>query len=248
MTPWGAHDLRGKMRPGLLPVPIVWVPVRTKAARAAASSVPAGAERRKDERDQLSSDRSAVACIGKQRTKQKLPVRVALLPFVDLLGKPTPQTAAFTDLLLSRLIREDELLVKITVRKARNVLDRETALNLGKKQGASLLLIGRIDAADTRQSNNGLPLPTLGRVNSQSSKAEVAAEIDVISVSSGKTLETLRSVGKKTVRSNQTWINSRAGDIHMGGSGSPTSPVGQAMSECSDKLVRQLLQVSRKAP
>ena len=187
--------------------------------------------------------------VGGNAQNSTQPVRVALLPFVDLLGKPTPQTAAFTDLLLSRLIREDELLVKIAVpEKPGSVLDRETALNLGKKQGASLLLIGRIDAADTRQSNNGLPLPTLGRVNSQSSKAEVAVEVDVISVSSGKTLETLRSVGKKTVRSNQTWINSRAGVIHLGGSGSPTSPLGQAMSECSDKLVRQLLQVTRKAP
>ena len=179
----------------------------------------------------------------------KQPVRVALLPFVDLLGKPTPQSAAFTDLLLSRLIREDGLLVKIAVPdKLGGVLDRETALNLGKKQGASLLLIGRIDTADTRQSSNGLPLPTLGRVNSQSSKGEVAVEVDVVSVSSGKTLQTLRSVGKKTVRSNQTWINSRAGAIHLGGNGSPASPLGQAMSECSDKLARQIVETSLRTP
>ncbi|MCI0422882.1 MAG: hypothetical protein L0387_22025 [Acidobacteria bacterium] len=67
----------------------------------------------------------------------------------------------------------------------------------------------------------------------------------MISVASGKTL---RSVGKKTVRSNQTWINSRAGVIHLGGNGSPASPLGQAMSECANKLVRQILEVSRKAP
>ena len=182
-----------------------------------------------------------------QNSKQS--VRVALLPFVDLLGKPSPQAAVFTDLLLSRLVREDELLVKIAAPdKPGGVLDRETALSLGKKQGASLLLIGRIDAADTRQSNQGLPVPTMGRVNSQTSKAEVGVEVDVISVASGKTLRTLRSVGKKTVRSNQTWINSRAGVIHLGGNGSPASPLGQAMSECADKLVRQILEVSRKAP
>ena len=182
-----------------------------------------------------------------QNSKQS--VRVALLPFVDLLGKPSPQAGVFTDLFLSRLIREDELLVKIAAPdKPGGVLDRETALSLGKKQGASLLLIGRIDAADTRQSNQGLPVPTMGRVNSQTSKAEVGVEVDVISVASGKTLRTLRSVGKKTVRSNQTWINSRAGVIHLGGNGSPASPLGQAMSECADKLVRQILEVSRKAP
>ena len=182
-----------------------------------------------------------------QNSKQS--VRVALLPFVDLLGKPSTQAGVFTDLFLSRLVREDELLVKIAAPdKPGGVLDRETALSLGRKQGASLLLIGRIDAADTRQSNQGLPVPTMGRVNSQTSKAEVGVEVDVISVASGKTLRTLRSVGKKTVRSNQTWINSRAGVIHLGGNGSPASPLGQAMSECADKLVRQILEVSRKAP
>ena len=182
-----------------------------------------------------------------QNSKQS--VRVALLPFVDLLGKPSTQAGVFTDLFLSRLVREDELLVKIAAPdKPGGVLDRETALSLGRKQGASLLLIGRIDAADTRQSNQGLPVPTMGRVNSQTSKAEVGVEVDVISVASGKTLRTLRSVGKKTVRSNQTWINSRAGVIHLGGNGSPASPLGQAMSECADKLVRQILEVSRKSP
>jgi len=186
---------------------------------------------------------------GGNAQSSKQPVRVALLPFVDLLGRPTTQSAAFTDLLLSRLLREDELLVKIAAPdKPGAVLDRETALNLGKKQGASLLLVGRIDAADTRQSNSGLPLPTLGRVNSQPSKAEVVVDVTVIWVSSGKTLKTLRSVGKKTARFNQTWINSRAGAIHLGGSVSPTSPLGQAMSECSDKLARQVLEISRKAP
>ncbi len=95
-----------------------------------------------------------------QNSKQS--VRVALLPFVDLLGKPSTQAGVFTDLFLSRLVRGDELLVKIAAPdKPGGVLDRETALSLGKKQGASLLLIGRIDAADTRQSNQGLPVPTM---------------------------------------------------------------------------------------
>lgn len=186
---------------------------------------------------------------GGNAQNSKQPVRIALLPFVDLLGKPTPQTAAFTDLLLSRLIREDGLLVKIAVpEKPGGLPDRETALNLGRKQGASLLLIGRIGTADTRQSNSGLPVPTLGRVNSQAATAEVAVEVDVISVSSGKTLQTLRSVGKKTVRSNQTWINSRAGVIHLGGNGPPASPLGQAMSECADKLARQIVETSLRTP
>src|SRR5262245_52230441 len=187
--------------------------------------------------------------LGGNAQSSKQPVRVTLMPFVDLLGKPTPQTAAFTDLLLSRLMREEALLVKSAVpEKPGGVLDREAALNLGKKQGASLLLMGTIDSADTQLSDNGLPVPTLGRVNSQSATAEVVVQVDVISVSSGKTLGALRSNGKKTLRSIQTWINSRAGAIHLGGHGSPASPLGQAMSECSDKLVRQLLEISRKAP
>jgi hypothetical protein len=177
------------------------------------------------------------------------PVRVAMLSFVDFLGKPGPQTLAFTNLLLSRLAREDDLLVKMAVSDKPGVpLDRETALNLGKKQGASLLLVGRMEAADTRQSSHGLPVPALGRVNSHSATAEIAAAVDVISITSGKTLQTLRSVGKKTVRTNQTWINSRTGVIHLGGNGSPASPLGQAMSECADKLVRQLKDLSRRRP
>ena len=78
---------------------------------------------------------------------QGQPIRVAVLPFVDLLGKPGSQAATFTDLLLSRLAREDELLVKMAVPdKPGAVIDREIALNLGRKQGASLLLLGRIEA------------------------------------------------------------------------------------------------------
>jgi Curli production assembly/transport component CsgG len=180
---------------------------------------------------------------------QGQPIRVVVLPFVDLLGKPGSQAATFTDLLLSRLAREDELLVKIAVPdKPGAVIDREIALNLGRKQGARLLLLGRIEAVETRQSRNGLPVPELGRVNSHSATAKVAAEVDVISLSSGKTLETIRSVGKKTARANQTWINSRAGVIHLGGNGSPTSPLGQAMSQCADRLAQEIVHVARKAP
>jgi hypothetical protein len=87
---------------------------------------------------------------------QGQPIRVAVLPFVDLLGKPGSHAAAFTDLLLSRLAREDELLVKMAVPdKPGAVIDREAALNLGRKQGASLLLLGSIEAVETRQSRNG---------------------------------------------------------------------------------------------
>jgi hypothetical protein len=187
--------------------------------------------------------------VSSNAQNQGQPIRVVVLPFVDLLGKPGSQAAAFTDLLLSRLAREDELLVKMAVPdKPGAVLDREAALNLGRKQGASLLLLGRVEATETRQSRNGLPVPELGRVNSHSATAKVAAEVDVISVASGRTLETIRSVGKKTERANQTWINGRAGVIHLGGNGSPASPLGQAMSQCADRLAQQIVQAARKAP
>jgi hypothetical protein len=187
--------------------------------------------------------------VSSNAQQQGQPIRVAVLPFVDLLGKSGSQAAAFTHLVLSRLARKDELLVKMAVPDKPGIgIDRETALNLGRKQGAQLLLLGRVEAAETRQSRNGLPVPELGRVNSHSATAKVAAEVDVISLSSGRTLETIRSVGKKTLRAHQTWINSRAGVIHLGGNGSPASPLGQAMTQCADRLVQQIVQAARKAP
>jgi len=69
----------------------------------------------------------------------------------------------------------------------------------------------------------------------------VKVEMEIISVATGKTVERLRAEGKETLRSNQTWVNSRLGSINLGGSTPTHSPMGHAMDECAEKLAKRVL-------
>ena len=177
------------------------------------------------------------------------PIRMAVIPFEDILGNASPDATKFTQVLLSHLSREEKLAARVAKPdKPGTVLDRETALALAKKQDAVYLITGRVIDATTDQGNSGLPIPKLGRVNSNSVTSEVKVEMEIISVASGKTVERLRAEGKETLRSNQTWVNSRLGSINLGGSTPAHSPMGHAMNECAEKLVKRMLEIliSRK--
>lgn len=175
---------------------------------------------------------------------QREPTRVTVLPIENLSGNSNPNTTAFTGMLLSRLSREEKLFGQLAKPDNPTLsVGREVALSLAKKQGASLLLLGKITEATTRQGNSGLPIPPLGRVNSHSTTAEVKVEMEVATVATGMTLQLVQAEARKTVRSNQTWVNSRVGSIHISGNTPNTSPMGLAMNECADKLVRRLLEV-----
>jgi len=179
-------------------------------------------------------------CLMGNTQNKREPTRFAVLPFEDILGNGNTITLAFTQLMLSRLSREETLVARLAKPEKPVQVDRENAIGLGRKQNASLLLAGRIIDASTNQGSTGLPIPTLGRVNSQSVTAKIVAELEVISVATGKTLQVIRAEGKKTVRSNQTWVNSRLGGINLGGNPANASPMGQAMNECAETLVKRL--------
>lgn len=177
------------------------------------------------------------------------PIRMAVIPFEDILGTTSPDATKFTQVLLSHLSREEKLAARVAKPdKPATVLDRETALALAKKQDAVYLITGRVIDATTGQGNSGLPIPKLGRVNSNSVTSEVEVEAEIISVATGKTVERLWAEGKETLRSNQTWVNSRLGSINLGGSTPTHSPMGPAMNECAEKLVKRMLEIliSRK--
>ena len=189
-----------------------------------------------------------LAVQGNAQDKRE-PIRMAVIPFEDILGNASPDAAKFTQVLLSYLSREEKLAARIAKPdKPSTVLDRETALALAKKQDATYLITGRVIDATTGQGNSGLPIPKLGRVNSNSVTSEVKVEMEIISVATGKIVERLRAEGEKTLRSNQTWVNSPLGSINLGGSSPNHSPMGLAMSECAEKLVKRMLGIliSRK--
>ncbi len=189
-----------------------------------------------------------LAVEGNAQDKRE-PFRMAVIPFEDILGNASPDAMKFTQVLLSHLSREERLAAKIAKPdKPGTVLDRETVLALAKKHDAVYLITGRVIDATTGQGNSGLPIPRLGRVNSNSVTAEVKVEMETISVATGKTVERLRAEGEKTLRSNQTWVNSRLGSINVGGSTPTHSPMGSAMNECAEKLVKRVLDIliSRK--
>src|SRR5262245_23106272 len=85
----GTHDHRGKMRPGPFACAKAFgFRYRTEASQSGGLLCSyAGAERRKDENDQLSPDRSVVARIGWQRTKQQTAGSSRLTAVCGSLGK-----------------------------------------------------------------------------------------------------------------------------------------------------------------
>ena len=187
-----------------------------------------------------------LAVQGNAQDKRE-PIRMAVIPFEDILGNP--DATKFTQVLLSHLSREEKLAARVAKPdKPGTVLDRETALALAKKQDAVYLITGRVIDATTGQGNSGLPIPKLGRVNSNSVSSEVKVEMEIVSVATGRTVERIRAEGEKTLRSNQTWVNSRLGSINLGGSTPTHSPMGPAMNECAEKLVKRMLEIliSRK--
>ena len=185
-----------------------------------------------------------LAVEGNAQDKRE-PIRMAVIPFEDILGNATPDAMKFTQVLLSHLSREEKLAARVAKpdKPGTTVLDRETALALAKKQDAVYLITGRVIDATTGQGNSGLPIPKLGRVNSNSVTSEEKVEVEIISVASGKTVERLRAEGKETLRSNQTWVNSPLGSINLGGNPPNQSPLGHAMNECAEKLVKRMLEV-----
>ena len=107
-----------------------------------------------------------LAVVGNAQDKRE-PIRMAVIPFEDILGNASPDAMKFTQVLLSHLSREEKLAARVAKPdKPGTVLDRETALALAKKQDAVYLITGRVIEATTGQGNSGLPIPTLGRVNS----------------------------------------------------------------------------------
>ncbi|MCI0624911.1 MAG: hypothetical protein L0387_25265, partial [Acidobacteria bacterium] len=73
------------------------------------------------------------------------PIRMAVIPFEDVLGNASPDAMKFNQVLLSHLSREEKLAARVAKPdKPGTVLDRETVLALAKKHDALYLITGRV--------------------------------------------------------------------------------------------------------
>ena len=99
------------------------------------------------EKDQLSSDSHVLSCLMGNTQNKREPTRFAVLPFEDILGNGHTITLAFTQVMLSRLSREETLVARLAKPEKPVQGNRETAIGLKERkmlpcclQGASSML------------------------------------------------------------------------------------------------------------
>lgn len=174
-------------------------------------------------------------------------IKVGVLPFVDATGSGGAESGAVLGRLVqAEIIHSTELQGRVLNNPgiAPEDVDVEKATEIGQSRNVDVVLIGTVLEASSSHSNKGA---NTGRIfghsvgaNVQRAKATVVLQGDVIDVSSGKRIASLRVKGDNsdTKIGATAWTN--FGMISSDDNAWLESPLGKATQEAVAELVRKL--------
>jgi curli biogenesis system outer membrane secretion channel CsgG len=174
--------------------------------------------------------------------------KIGVLAFEDAANAGPELGEQVAKFIRSELLKNKKYIPKFIQYKAEEgestSIDFEKAVELGKKNGVDYVVIGTILEAEVTKGSAGVGNVTIMGQPVGSSLRSVTATItiqgDLISVSTGKLIDSYRATGSKTDRSVGADASTEWGTLNVGGEGSGNTPNAQALREAVEDLVKQM--------
>jgi hypothetical protein len=183
-------------------------------------------------------------------------IKVGVLPFVDATGTGGVEAGpALSRLVQAEIVHSTELLGRVmTLDSGRpEDVDVEKAAQLGKDAHVDLVLLGTVLEATSEQSSKSGWTPSIagqsvgGSV--QRAKGKVSLQGDLVEVTTGKRLASLRVKGEDSNTHVGANVYTGLGSIGNDSVGWLNSPVGKAMAKAVAELVKQMnIQAAKVQP
>jgi curli biogenesis system outer membrane secretion channel CsgG len=175
--------------------------------------------------------------------------KIGVLPFEDAANVGPELGEQVAKFIRSELLKHKKYVPKFIQYKVEEgestSIDFEKAVELGKKNGVDYVVIGTILEAEVTKSSAGVGNITIMGQPVGSSLRTVTATLtiqgDLISVSTGKLVESSRATGSKTDRSVGADVSTEWGTLNAGSEGSGNSPNAQALRDAVEDLVKQMI-------
>ena len=178
--------------------------------------------------------------------------KIGVLAFEDAANAGPELGEQVAKFIRSELLKNKKYIPKFIQYKAEEgestSIDFEKAVELGKKNGVDYVVIGTILEAEVTKGSAGVGNVTILGQSVGSSLRTVTATLtiqgDLISVETGKLVESYRATGSKTDRSVGADVSTEWGSVTAGGEGGgeggAKTPNAQALREAVEDLVKQL--------
>lgn len=183
-----------------------------------------------------------------QATPSK-PIKVGLLPFMDATASGNRDVGpAVSRTVQAEMVHSTNLLPRvITLERPSDVdsLDGEKAVELGKKNGVDVVVLGTVLEAKAEESNKGGWIPRVagqsGSINIRSIKARVTLQAEVYSVATGAKLNSLRITGNHSDNKFGGTAWTSLGSWSSGNYGVfLESPLGKALQQAIADMVKKI--------
>ena len=174
--------------------------------------------------------------------------KIGVLAFEDAANVGPQLGEQVAKFIRSELLKNKKYVPKFIQYKAEEgestSIDFEKAVELGKKNGVDYVMIGTILEAEATKSSAGVGNVNVFGQQLGSSLRTVSATItiqgDLISVSTGKLIDSYRATGSKTDRSVAADVSTEWGSLNTDGEASGNTPNVQALREAVEELVKQM--------
>jgi len=174
-------------------------------------------------------------------------LRVGVLPFVDATGTAGVDAGtALGRLVQAEIVHSTDLMGRVLSLEGTRPEDVDVpkAAELGKTGHVDLVLIGTVLEAKSESSTKGGWTPrVLGQsvgTNVHSTKASVMLQGDIVEVSTGKRLSSLRVKGEDSDTKVGTSVYTSLGSISSDSNAWLESPLGRAMQKAVVDLVKRI--------
>jgi curli biogenesis system outer membrane secretion channel CsgG len=173
--------------------------------------------------------------------------KIGVLPFEDASGVGAQFGENVAKFIRSEFLKNKTITPKFIQYKPvgddASTIDVDKAVELGKKNGVSFVVIGTILEAEASSSSSGVGgISVLGQSVGSSLRtvsATITIQGDLISVKDGTLIESFRSSGSKTDASVGADVSTKWGSLNSD-KASDNSPNAKALREAVEDLVEQM--------
>ena len=174
--------------------------------------------------------------------------KIGILPFEDAAGVGPQFGEQVAKFIRSEFLKNKQYTPKFIQYKPKEEestsVDLEKAMELGKKNGVDYVVIGTILEAEANSSSSGVGgISVLGQSLGSSLRtvtASVTIQGDLISVTTGKLIESFRRSGSKTDSSVGADVSTEWGSVNSDQDAGGNTPNAQALREAVEKLVEDM--------
>jgi curli biogenesis system outer membrane secretion channel CsgG len=174
--------------------------------------------------------------------------KIGILPFEDAAGVGPQFGEQVAKFIRSEFLKNKQFTPKFIQYKPKEEesasVDLDKAVELGKKNGVEYVVIGTILEAEANSSSSGVGgVSVLGQSLGSSLRsvtASVTIQGDLISVTTGKLIESFRTDGNKTDNSVGADVSTEWGSVNSDKDAGGNTPNAQALREAVEKLVEEM--------